>query len=1162
MSPKNQTTAIDSCRVSLNNRIHSRRCFMTGEYCSQLANIQKARERLHKTPEDNGGSQAKDGEINAFVIMNFSNMSDVAYKWRLQPFIESLTKYLYFEGNELVCCADQKKVESVFAEQEVEEYSKAKDYTKVECRGNSKLSSIRPVSKINVIRADSNYDSNYVICNRVCQQIQMADLIVVDVSSENNNVFYEFGMAVALGKLILPICFGDSFFQIRIPDALKEYVHKNKDNKEYRVLEHLQRHIDCYPWRRALFEHYGLRYRSKNDSEDMNQAILDGEDKQSEKGLYVSTITTTQYIEFREAKEPRYGFSDTQYGRFPYVELNDGSTYIGERIYNRLGNSYNKARYENNTLIVYTMDGFQNEEQAGVCIVNFYKYMTKQLQKEQCFCGDRVGILVEPSGIPESVKDSKEKRHLLYSVGDVIHLGMNEATYAAQQEVIKANDYLTVPSSSSDLNLDEKNTILIFTKNHIRNKSVTIYPRIPVYVKRIAYGLQPKLLDINGTKDPNLDVYFCYFHVMLRTLKYVNQLVVDISKNSLESLFWLGAAHGGNITAITVQHEESDQERTILTGSPEKRERAIFDVAGLWSALLHTYDTEGFYLQLEMAQKGIEQRSRLMLQNRGRYKDQLENFLYGDTSEVVLGESDNNKAVQNIEDPAVQQIVTLIKEQRKMESLALESYYRDRFWKPMLSNEHLRIYYHQVDGMDRSTGNPKVSVGKWDIDAISVLSHYLSVRTHVGEHSLVSLHTDKPDEDNNGSNFISIGNDAKPLKSGTDEGKGIPLADHILEEHSLEKDIHIFARMSRQNEKTYKCDKNATIQYQGFCNQDHYLYTQIPCPQCLGCMECESVVEDDATPCIPTVRCFKMTQEEKGVTPVCDKIKKRLMGQFQDNCYISSSGAHHFQVAQLVLWREVDRKNHRVWYQVSMNGASGPATKALSSLVVNDKHRRKVFYSKGRLDTERIPMNPLSELQEKARKEFSETFYNKIGENFNTIKIVDHENSVTGIDQSRSERLGKEAKKYEDQIKHAALLYLSSVLYRHFLPFLSLEDEHRIENGMRYFLASLFASKTINVKLDGKIEDIAHREKSIKDIQVSMIECTIQAFKSVIQYFSGIEVLYQVDVLADNDDKNDSRVCVGMELLNTAGTATTEVSKETVHCKTNVKPVHCLFLCE
>lgn len=101
------------CKVPLQGCIHSRRCFMSGEYCSQLANIQKAREKLHPTSKrveikESNNLKNKGREINAFVIMNFSNMSDVAYKWQLRPFVESLKDYFYFKGDNLVCSKDRK----------------------------------------------------------------------------------------------------------------------------------------------------------------------------------------------------------------------------------------------------------------------------------------------------------------------------------------------------------------------------------------------------------------------------------------------------------------------------------------------------------------------------------------------------------------------------------------------------------------------------------------------------------------------------------------------------------------------------------------------------------------------------------------------------------------------------------------------------------------------------------------------------------------------------------------------------------------------------------------------------------------------------------------------------------------------------------------------
>ena len=293
----------------------SRRCFMSGEYCSKLSNIQKECQSLHEK-----------NEINAFVIMNFSNMSDVAYRWRLKPFIESLKNFLRID----------------------------KQNNRLICYGNSKDANNEKIKQINVIRADTTYASNYVVCNRICQQIQVADLIIVDVSVENNNVFYEFGMAVAHDKLILPICYSESFYQIVYPAGVKAY--HEFDAEKYR------RHIDCYPWRRALFEYYGLRYRREKILSDNSEA---------------NKHNITQYLEFDDATQRSFGYSDKQYNRFPYLDnVPNKEKTVGKILYNRLKDSYNSSLYEHNTLVVYTMDGFLNADQAGQCMINYHKYMT------------------------------------------------------------------------------------------------------------------------------------------------------------------------------------------------------------------------------------------------------------------------------------------------------------------------------------------------------------------------------------------------------------------------------------------------------------------------------------------------------------------------------------------------------------------------------------------------------------------------------------------------------------------------------------------------------------------------------------------------------------------------------------------------------------------
>ena len=171
------------CVNSTQNSIYTRRCFVTGELCSKQPNVHKEREALHRNKE-----------INAFVIMNFSGMSDVVYKWKLQSFIESLKQFLYLDTDGVT---DGQQIACVANAGEKPKAPPKKEWT--------------PVKKLNVIRADSSTASNYIICSRICQQIQIADLIIVDVSVENTNVFYEFGLAAAFGKLILPICYNESF---------------------------------------------------------------------------------------------------------------------------------------------------------------------------------------------------------------------------------------------------------------------------------------------------------------------------------------------------------------------------------------------------------------------------------------------------------------------------------------------------------------------------------------------------------------------------------------------------------------------------------------------------------------------------------------------------------------------------------------------------------------------------------------------------------------------------------------------------------------------------------------------------------------------------------------------------------------------------------------
>lgn len=1090
-SKKGENKSCKECFTSIDDCINSRRCFMTGEICSKQTNIQKDRKKLHE-----GNC------INAFVIINFSNMSDVVYKWRLKSFIESLSRYFYIDKTEKkLHCLPTFKLDDNGIQKEIEE-------------------NWEQVKAINVIRADSDPVSNYVICNRVCQQMQIADLVIVDVSVENTNVFYEFGMAVALGKMILPICYSESFYEMYIP--------KEIDSKTLQNKMHLEHHIDCYPWRKRLFEYYGIRYKSKKIYNDNNE------------------VGGTRYIDFEDAVNKDYGFTDIQYDRFPYHEIvgNDNQR-IGKRIYNKLKDVYNRAEYDDNTLVIYTMDGFLNEAQAGQCIINFYKNITKQMREEQCFCGERVGVLVQANSIPEDVKDAKTKKNLLYSVGEIIHIGMNQATYVASREKIKTQDFLKVPDTLRENGTDEKESdwekdIRKFVKEYIRNKGILIYPNNPVYVNRIKNGLQKDILEkkSTGSEDFSYDKFFCLYHVMLRTLRYTNEIVVDISKNSLQALFWLGAAHGSDIYAITVQHEETNQEREILTGSSEKKERNIFDVAGLWTAILRSNDTEGFYRQLALTQIGIERHTKLMLKKLDDYEEKLQEYLY---------EVDKDSSGDGINE--------IIRKKKEEEENVLESYYRDCFWKPMLRYNRLWLYLPQVDDTDSKDGEPRVHIVKWDVDAVALLSYYLSKRKIIGEYRFKPLAVGQFDEKSCEVNFICIGDAARPLKKTSVElqrnsekaDKTESLVEYIHDQieaagneencghnviHKLWKDTYADSTLCPIRKRIYK----------GFVccgdKSESGIITQLPQSECIDC----SCREEHTA---------KVTEE---------KTEKSQWMFYHDVAEVQNASCDlkesHIQTAQLILWREVPKETDgRVYFRVALTGVSGPATYGLASIFVDDKQKEELFKmdnASGRWD-----INLLSKLQEKIRRKFVDIYCKRLQVRLDNeiVNFTDTEQETQG---EAGDDLNEQKECYIKRVKHTAVVYLSTVLYRYFLPFLSREDENCICNGMRTYVASIMAAGvspfSLNYPPNGDIRfSTSASEKCVK----KAAEIVSEELEEVLQKFRGVEAFYQVEVenyeeildgrpkedklqsetareIQGNKQKRDTRIPIGIRELQDA----------------------------
>jgi hypothetical protein len=86
-------------------------------------------------------------------------------------------------------------------------------------------------------RADEFRDIGYVMCEKICIRIQEADLIVVDLSTENPNVMYEMGLAVGLNKPLLVIC-NQANKDERFTEDFQKSVGLKIDNNAFKVIEY------------------------------------------------------------------------------------------------------------------------------------------------------------------------------------------------------------------------------------------------------------------------------------------------------------------------------------------------------------------------------------------------------------------------------------------------------------------------------------------------------------------------------------------------------------------------------------------------------------------------------------------------------------------------------------------------------------------------------------------------------------------------------------------------------------------------------------------------------------------------------------------------------------------------------------------------------------
>lgn len=151
------------------NQRQYRKCFMTGKSCIYQRHIQGIlNDLLKSTSNEMTGS--------AFMLMPFKNILDQVYKTQIEPCLKTVVKH--------------------------------------------------------VRRADEISMTGFIICEKICKEIQEAKLICAEISSDNHNVFYELGLAFSLEKPIT----------LLVQNSLK----KDREKKIFKLLALTENMINFY----------------------------------------------------------------------------------------------------------------------------------------------------------------------------------------------------------------------------------------------------------------------------------------------------------------------------------------------------------------------------------------------------------------------------------------------------------------------------------------------------------------------------------------------------------------------------------------------------------------------------------------------------------------------------------------------------------------------------------------------------------------------------------------------------------------------------------------------------------------------------------------------------------------------------------------------------
>lgn len=331
------------------------RCFLTGANCANCRKIIDSKVKRHGR-----------GEVMIFVIMYYSDMTDTVYKWLIKGLIEEVQFTFLDEPNETPVINKQNISDTWYDTSDRDMVKTIKLNPRDEGDDHTAL-------YMTLVRADDYSSCGHVICESVCAKIQEADLVVADVSYASPNVFYELGLAAALKKKIVPICYLPKYYE-------------ELDNTKYTSLRN-------YPWKEKLFKYFAINRAEKEEP---------------------------------DYKQKKYQEDDEEFTKFPYVDSDQKNkenrdSSVGSILMRLLNQS--AARIDD--LLLYDLTGFKGNRFCD-CEREFQSEVVSKIYEEMRQPGDRIAILYSE----EMVKNEGHWETLptKYSFGAICKLAIDQAT--------------------------------------------------------------------------------------------------------------------------------------------------------------------------------------------------------------------------------------------------------------------------------------------------------------------------------------------------------------------------------------------------------------------------------------------------------------------------------------------------------------------------------------------------------------------------------------------------------------------------------------------------------------------------------------------------------------------------------------------------------------